>query len=290
MRLCKKANVEGVYWVIISVLLASAALMTFGWHVNSVVTNSLPQKQFLARDVSLLTNVIYSAPGNIHYTYEPFPIMQTQLSDFNYKYLDGKFMVVEKNLEIRYPFGEDRLVKSTFSNLQKPTKLELTKMGGSFRFGKDLPDSYYSYNIKKPVDLSSDILLVSSLEFNPATGERYLSGDSFLQYSSGVNSKNNFKLSNVSVRVAFNLLSAESNDIIIGLVSSDSFKIYFSGEQAKYYASLISNSIYQSEKKFVPLVPVESTKQIILITVDKEFLSSKGESLKYSISEVLSNE
>ena len=214
----RRKSQSAIYWPFIEVVLVSIILISFLWYVNSIKTNTLSQKQFLSRDIALLTNIIYSSPGNLYYWYEPYPSLGIILNKFDYSLKDQKAIIKEQNLETRYPYGENTLMAKDSSLLQSPLKLEFENSGNSFIFKNNIQANYiklkYPYLDTKSDLKSKKIVFVSGITKNPVTGAEYIEGESYTSLitpilGAGAESKISLKLEEADINTGMKIIGQE---------------------------------------------------------------------------------
>ncbi len=86
-------------------------------YVKSVEEDTELQKLFLSRDLALLMNTLYSAPGDVTYTYS---FDKLNLDNFNFEFMelnpDKPIVRVEDNsIKKSYPYGTILESKQTYS-------------------------------------------------------------------------------------------------------------------------------------------------------------------------------
>jgi len=92
----KKATIEHAELVLIAEFIAACLILVIllAW-VNNTTTNKSFDKNFIARDVSLLTSTIYSSPGNLLYKYQANEEYMFDFNNYQTKvsFQDDKFPV-----------------------------------------------------------------------------------------------------------------------------------------------------------------------------------------------------
>ena len=110
----KKAQTNEVYHILIQILIALAIYWILQSYIDSVAKDTLFEKYYLSRDLSLLTNTIYGAPGEIKYIYAND---KAELNKFEFEFREQKVSVDETEskgqLKLEQPYGED--ISSPFS-------------------------------------------------------------------------------------------------------------------------------------------------------------------------------
>lgn len=99
-------------------------------YVDSVKNDATFEMTFLARDLALLTNAIYSVPGNLEYTY---PIDTQYLNKFNFEFgelsnTDDRQLVKISGYEQakNYPYGKPQEDKEKHS-IYEPQSMKFSK-------------------------------------------------------------------------------------------------------------------------------------------------------------------
>lgn len=303
MRLKKKSQLEIISFATLEIILAIVVVLAFFWTANSIKDKTVFHRQFLTRDTALTVNTIYSSPNDIYYWYEPSSVSSIKFSKFDYELKDGVVNVVDNNLKNRYPYLKTLTIESKNDYISKPSKINLYKTNNIFYFTDSINPDYYSYSpnlsdISK--DIFNDISFISSIDINPVTKEKYLEGESFFLYERLHPSSINTKIKGKDVYSIFNILLSETNDMIFAVSTynnskediKENIKIYFSAEDIKDKNDLrkvcekISDYINIKDYK-IPLIPIESKKDIILILTSQDFLEKNPDKIPLAISSFL---
>ena len=85
----KKAISHEMFLNVFELVLAAIVILALLSFVKSVVNNSIFEKNYLSRDTSILLNTIYSAPGDVSYSYKE----NTGKSSFILKFSPGRVEV-----------------------------------------------------------------------------------------------------------------------------------------------------------------------------------------------------
>lgn len=110
-----------IYFIMMEVLIALAVAFFLFKYVNLVVEDTTLERTILSRDLALLSNTVYSAPGNLIYTYES----GTNLSRFDYVFtkkpplMEPRLIVLQQGVaEISYPFSLNTLFERNIGTPQ----------------------------------------------------------------------------------------------------------------------------------------------------------------------------
>ena len=87
----KKAISHEVFLNVFEIVLAAIVIITLLNFVQSVVNNTIFEKNYLSRDLATLTNTIYSAPGDVNYNYQE----KTGKFSFTFDFSPSKIKVSE---------------------------------------------------------------------------------------------------------------------------------------------------------------------------------------------------
>ncbi|MBI4439378.1 hypothetical protein HY638_00230 [Candidatus Woesearchaeota archaeon] len=128
-RLDRKGSiaVSMVLELAMDLIMGALVLLVGLAYVNTIIDNSFYDKIYLSRDLAITINTIYTAPGNVDYTYFKDNI---DLSKYTFTLKQGQIGVVggkEGELALYYPFGYSTLVPVEDSLVKNPYKLEIEK-------------------------------------------------------------------------------------------------------------------------------------------------------------------
>lgn len=124
-------------------IMVSMIFMILLGYVMGLEDQNLMKKEYLSRDIALLTDTLYAMPYNLPYVYEGAGI---RLSDFNFDFAKGKVGVVEESIEegtpakIYYPFGLDNTVSLHYSPQLQPQMIEFRRTPDALYIGQEPPD------------------------------------------------------------------------------------------------------------------------------------------------------
>jgi len=104
----KKAMTNQVYHILFQILIAITVYWTLQSYIDSVAEDTMFEKSYLSKDLALLTDTIYSSPGEVRYLYTND---KAELNKFEFEFSNQKVSVseieAEEKLEAKYPYGED---------------------------------------------------------------------------------------------------------------------------------------------------------------------------------------
>jgi len=129
-------------------------------YVNSIRDDTLMEKNYLSRDLALIVDSIYSAPGNIEYSYS---FKDVGLEKFVFGFRKQRAVVVEENseLEVKFPYAENLVSFKPLhiTNINDKT-LGFVKAGNNFNIQKTDNLNRISCNdVSAPKHENDDILI-----------------------------------------------------------------------------------------------------------------------------------
>jgi hypothetical protein len=131
IRLFKRGMSNDLFFNVFGLVLAIIVIIAIFSFIRDVSEQTIFEKNYFARDISLLINTIYSAPGDVVYDYAD------DKEDFIVEIEEGKVFVFsegeDKEDRIFYFFGEDTnfdIDENKFSYLGKPIKLSFRNQRG----------------------------------------------------------------------------------------------------------------------------------------------------------------
>ena len=146
----KKASVEEQVFLTLTELVLVASVSLILWnHVGSFKDNTLLDARYISRDLALVLNTIYAAPGNIYYNYD---YDLRSLDNFDFFFADneentGNVVGVAnskntdeekktKDFLVQYPYGGGDLLKNLHI-LRSPDEVFFYKTGGEISNHRD---------------------------------------------------------------------------------------------------------------------------------------------------------
>ncbi|MBD3163807.1 hypothetical protein GF323_01280 [Candidatus Woesearchaeota archaeon] len=131
----KKADAdEELYFILLQVVLVGAVgLMLFNY-INSFKENTIYDKNHLSRDIALVLNTLYMAPGNVYYEYE---YSNMPLSYFDFYFNENTIGVSDSQqrvkgnspYKINYPYAANKKITNDLQILRNPKSVFFYKSG-----------------------------------------------------------------------------------------------------------------------------------------------------------------
>ena len=105
----KKGLTHELFFNVFELVLAAIVIIALFNFVNGVARDTIYEENFLARDLSILANTLYFAPGNVSYAYNE----NAENSKFTFNFIQNKVEAYGKEDEaperrISYPFAENK--------------------------------------------------------------------------------------------------------------------------------------------------------------------------------------
>lgn len=117
-------------FIVFQLLMIASIFALLMMYVSSLREQTLFTKVALSRDLAFVVNSVYSAPGNLEYTYYA---TELNLSQFDYKFDNQNVNILEGDLPTIYPFGEDTLFsESIFRIITNPKTIQFQNIGYNF--------------------------------------------------------------------------------------------------------------------------------------------------------------
>tara|TARA_Y100000310_G_C20695215_1_gene825191 strand:- start:266 stop:1444 length:1179 start_codon:yes stop_codon:yes gene_type:complete len=130
----KGAIEEQMYIIIVNII---ALVIVFGIilnHIHSIKKDTLFDKVYLSGDLALLTNTIYSSPGNVFYDYSDSST-KINITKFDFSFKDGYVTVNEhpKGNEIKFSYAKELSFESSLPELiETPENIYFVKTDNTF--------------------------------------------------------------------------------------------------------------------------------------------------------------
>lgn len=122
----KKGISHEIFFNVFEIILAAIVVLALLNFIRSVVDSTIFEKNYLSRDLAILTNIIYGAQGDVVYTYKE----KTGKFPFTFDFRPNKIEVDEsRKLTASIPLGENK-------KLHEQEKEELTGTV-SYPFGEN---------------------------------------------------------------------------------------------------------------------------------------------------------
>lgn len=135
----KKAQTNELYHILFQILIAITVYWILQSYIDSVAKDTLFEKSYLSKDLALLTNTIYSSPGEIKYLYTNDKV---GLNKFEFDFTNQKVRVseieAEEKLEVEYPYGEDLAFPYSGQKLYKINQMAFSKNEANLEIGQNL--------------------------------------------------------------------------------------------------------------------------------------------------------
>ncbi len=172
----RKADMDTAIFVIMVDLLIVFMLLTFMLQfIGGIEDNTIFEKKFLAQDIAMFVNAIYSIPTDIYQkSFEPGGLLD--ISRFNYKFDEqGNSRVVvsrtgEKSAGIHHPFGLDTTISHDFDELSLPEKIYIEKYDDTIYIASESSISQRGYSCSASVDTSDNSWRSKTIYIDPGTG------------------------------------------------------------------------------------------------------------------------
>ncbi|MBI4453244.1 hypothetical protein HY636_01230 [Candidatus Woesearchaeota archaeon] len=134
-----------LFFNIFELVLASIILLALLYFINDISEQTIFEKNFMARDLALLINTIYAAPGEVKYNYNEN--MEGFIFDFSDSKVEIKRKQDDESANVFYPFAKTKNIP--FSDKRLNYEKEIVKI----IFSK----SADSVDITKPSTINTDI-------------------------------------------------------------------------------------------------------------------------------------
>ncbi|MBI2655904.1 hypothetical protein HYX06_05790 [Candidatus Woesearchaeota archaeon] len=115
----KKGISDEVFFNMFELVLAGIVIFSLYNFINDVSKQTIFEKNYLARDMALLINTLYTAPGDVSYTYNE----NAAKSKFIYGFSPNKVEVYEKEEALQqnhpfYLFAENKDIALTYTSIE----------------------------------------------------------------------------------------------------------------------------------------------------------------------------
>lgn len=140
----KKGLTYEQFFNVLELVLAIIIILALFFFVSDVAKKTIFEKNYMARDLAILLNTFYAAPGEVTYNY------YENLKDFTFNFGDNKVEVSgkeDKGTNIFYPFAKNKEVQF------QENILNYENENVNIKFFKSLT----SVSITKPSFLNIDI-------------------------------------------------------------------------------------------------------------------------------------
>ena len=132
----KKGISDEVFFNIFELILAMIVIVSLLKFINDVSEQTIFEKNYLARDMALLINTLYTAPGDVSYIYNE----DTANFKFIYGFMPNKVEVYEKEEALQqnhpfYPFAENKKIKFGYDKIEYKEDLRIRFSKGADEIG-----------------------------------------------------------------------------------------------------------------------------------------------------------
>lgn len=172
-KLFNNKKAEGIeteiYYTIFEIVLVGIVVVALFAYIDSIRKDTMFEKTYLAKDLALMMDTIYAAPGNLRLSYSH---QKLNISEFNFNFINQKAAVVESNiegaLELKYPFAADSYFLDEIDQIKVQKEIPIQKTGESIKIKNVLPQklNLLSCPAKELQKLSSDKIYVSQESIN----------------------------------------------------------------------------------------------------------------------------
>ncbi len=106
----KKAEESMLYELLIALVFVGVLALFYFNFINSLVNNSLYERNYYARDSALMTSVMYASPGDVSYTYGISPLNEY---DFFMTLNDSTTVIKDaSHQDVEYIYPDDAKFKN----------------------------------------------------------------------------------------------------------------------------------------------------------------------------------
>ena len=103
----KKGMTHELFFNVFELVLASIVLLAILYFIHDIANQTIFEKNYLARDLSVLLNTIYAAPGDVAYDYNE------NIAGLTFDFIGNKVQVHSKegdSSNVFYPFAKNDLL------------------------------------------------------------------------------------------------------------------------------------------------------------------------------------
>ena len=279
----KKAVQHELFFLIFQIILITATAVVLMTYINKLSKSTFYEKDFLTKDLALLTGTILASPGNIYYTYDLKEATPNFTFIFNNQEAIIQELIAGRQATTKFPYAGNKLLKISTLPMEKPKKIMIENSGNLLTIKEELTSNpkklKYPY-VKTEGNLAEKkISLLSGILNNPTTGEAYTEENSFaeaikIRLRAQATSMTKPILAEAAVDKRFSLAQeGEANLVILfNNNTKNSFIIYIPSnpdiiKQNRKLASLVINNIEKEKIKPI-IIPIESDIQIPSINLD----------------------
>ena len=135
----KKSNINFVLMILIQVSIVLAVYLILNSYLSKLENNTFFEKDYMIKDISLMTDAVYASPGEIHYVYSNDKIGNLKLnglSRYTFKFKDSRILLGEREdnnvVEFSYPYADDKSLPISGAADSSNGKLEFYKNENKF--------------------------------------------------------------------------------------------------------------------------------------------------------------
>lgn len=137
----RKSSIETeLYYTIFEIILVAMVVTALFAYLDSIRKDTLFEKTYLVKDLALMMNTIYAAPGNVRLSYAHEKL---NLSEFNFNFINQKAAAAESTiegaLELKYPFIADSFFSEEIEQIMAQKEIAIQKTGSSIKIKNILP-------------------------------------------------------------------------------------------------------------------------------------------------------
>lgn len=133
-RIGKKSQHE-LMFIIFQLMMIATIFASLMFYVGTLKEQTLFKKLALSRDLALTVNTLYSAPGNIEYTYYAADL---NISKFDYRFNEQLVNVLEQGRPTSYPYGDDLLFQLSFPTIKESNQIQFQNIDYRFLAKKEI--------------------------------------------------------------------------------------------------------------------------------------------------------
>ena len=133
----KKGISDEIFFNVFEIILAIIVIVSLLNFINDVSEQTIFEKDYLARDMALLINTLYTAPGDVSYTYNE----NAPKSKFIYEFSPNKVEVYGKEEALQqnhpfYMFAENKYISLAYTTIETDFIPVLVPFKDSYRVGE----------------------------------------------------------------------------------------------------------------------------------------------------------
>ncbi len=112
------------YFAMFQIIIAAIIVLGVYLYAKNTVESTALEKEYLARDLALILDLIYASPGDLSYTY------YMDKNKLDVKIAKGEVLISENGLKpAKYNYAENEDFRNPSFEMQKPKQLTFTKTG-----------------------------------------------------------------------------------------------------------------------------------------------------------------